>query len=81
MEDGRSAFQILTGTPTGKRPLGRPRCRWEDKIRVHLKDIKCRLKARNSYYYRAQTLLSSRLHYKNLKIKMYKTIFPLVLCI
>ena len=30
MEEGRSAFKILTGTPTGKRPLGRPRLRWED---------------------------------------------------
>ena len=30
MEEGRSAFRILTGKPTGKRPLGRPRCRWED---------------------------------------------------
>ena len=27
-EDGRSAFKILTGKPTGKRPLGRPRRRW-----------------------------------------------------
>ena len=30
MEEGRSAFKILTGKPTGKRPLGRPRRRWED---------------------------------------------------
>ena len=30
-EEGRSAFKILTGKPTGKRPLGRPRC--EDNIR------------------------------------------------
>ena len=29
MEEGRSAFRILTGKPTGKRPLGRPRRRWE----------------------------------------------------
>ena len=29
MEDGRSAFKILTGKPTGKRPPGRPRRRWE----------------------------------------------------
>jgi hypothetical protein len=27
MEEGRSAFKILAGQPTGKRPLGRPRCR------------------------------------------------------
>ena len=29
MEEGRSAFKILTGNATGKRPLGRPRRRWE----------------------------------------------------
>ena len=32
MEEGRIAFKILTGKPTGKRPLGRPRCRWEDNV-------------------------------------------------
>ena len=30
--------RILTGTPTGKRPLGRPRRRWEDNIRIDLKE-------------------------------------------
>ena len=39
MEEGRSAFKILTGKPTGKRPLGRPRCKWEDKIRKDLEEI------------------------------------------
>jgi hypothetical protein len=39
MEEGRSAFTILTGTPTGKRPSGRPRRRWEDNIRIDLKEI------------------------------------------
>ena len=34
MEEGRSAFKILTGKPTGKRPLERPRRRWEDNIRM-----------------------------------------------
>ena len=34
-----SAFKILTGTPAGKRLLGGPRCRWEDKIRMDLKEI------------------------------------------
>ena len=36
LQEGRSAFKILTGKPTGKRPLGIPRLRWED-IRVDLK--------------------------------------------
>ena len=41
VEEGRSAFKILTGRPipTRKRPLGRPRRRWEDNIRVDLKEI------------------------------------------
>ena len=39
MEEGRSAFKILTGKPTGKRPLVRPRRRWEDNIRMDLKEI------------------------------------------
>ena len=38
MEEGRSAFKILTGKPTGKRPLGRPRRRWEDNIRMDLEE-------------------------------------------
>ena len=39
MEEGRSAFKIITGKPTGKRPLGRPRGRWEDNIRMDLEEI------------------------------------------
>ena len=37
MDEGRNASKILTGTTTGKRPLGRPRLRWEDNIRIDLK--------------------------------------------
>ena len=39
MKDGRSAFKILTGTPTGNNPLGSLRRRWEDNIRMYLKVI------------------------------------------
>ena len=39
MEEGRSAFKILTGKPTGKRPLGRLKRRWEDNIRMNLLEI------------------------------------------
>ena len=31
-KEGRGAFKMLTGKPTGKRPLGRPRRRWVDNI-------------------------------------------------
>ena len=39
MEEGRSDFKILTGKPTGKIPLGRPRRIWEDNIRMDLEEI------------------------------------------
>ena len=39
MEEGRSSFIILTGRPTGKRLLGRPRLRCEDNIRMYLEEI------------------------------------------
>ena len=39
MEEGRSAFKILTGKPTGKIHSGRPRRRWEDNIRMDLEEI------------------------------------------
>ena len=39
MEEGSSAFKILTVILTGKRPLGRRRRRWEDNIRINLQEI------------------------------------------
>ena len=39
MEEGRSSFKILTGKPTGKRPLERPRRRRENNIRMDLEEI------------------------------------------
>ena len=39
MEEGRSAFHILTGKPTGKISLGRPMRRWEDNIRIDIEEI------------------------------------------
>ena len=38
MDRGRSPFKILTGKPTGRRPLGRPRRRWEDSNKMDLKE-------------------------------------------
>ena len=38
MEESRDAFKILTGTPTGKRPLGRPRRIREDNNRMDLEE-------------------------------------------
>jgi hypothetical protein len=39
MEEGSSAFKILKGTSAGKKPLGRPKHRWEDNIKMYLKEI------------------------------------------
>ena len=38
IEKGRSVFKILTGIPAGNIPLGRPRRRWEENIRMDLKE-------------------------------------------
>jgi hypothetical protein len=35
----RSAYNILVGKPEGKGPLGRPRCRWVDNIKIDLREI------------------------------------------
>jgi hypothetical protein len=39
MEEVRAAYNILVGRPEGRRPLGRPRQRWEDNIRMDLREI------------------------------------------
>jgi hypothetical protein len=38
-EEKRYAYRILVGQPEGKRPLGRPRCRWVDTIKMYLREI------------------------------------------
>jgi hypothetical protein len=35
--EGRGVYRVLVGRPKGKRPLGRPRCRWEDNIKLDLR--------------------------------------------
>jgi hypothetical protein len=35
----RNAFWILVGKPERKRPQGRPRCRWEDSVKMGLREI------------------------------------------
>jgi hypothetical protein len=39
MEEVRGAYNILVGTPEGRRPLGRRRRRWEDNIKMNLREI------------------------------------------
>jgi len=41
MGDGRGVYRVLVGKPKGKRPLGRPRCRSEDNIKMDLQEVGC----------------------------------------
>jgi hypothetical protein len=41
MEEESNVYRVLKGKPEGKRPLGRPRCRWEDGIRMDFREIGC----------------------------------------
>jgi hypothetical protein len=34
-------YSVLVGKPEGKRPLGRPRRRWEDNVRIYLQEVGC----------------------------------------
>jgi hypothetical protein len=39
MGEGRGVHRVLVGKPKGKRPLGRPRHRWEDNIKMDLQEL------------------------------------------
>ena len=39
MEEGRDVYKVLVWKPEGKRPLGRPRRRWEDNIKMYLEEV------------------------------------------
>ena len=39
MDEDRGAYRVLVGKPDGKRPLGRPRRRWLDNIRMDLQEV------------------------------------------
>jgi hypothetical protein len=40
MREKRNAYRLLVGKPDGKRPIGRPRCRWVDNIRMDLLEFR-----------------------------------------
>ena len=40
MGEGRDVHRVLVGKPEGKRPLGRPRRRWEDNIKINLQEVR-----------------------------------------
>ena len=41
MEQFRNPYKVLVGKPESKRPLGRPRRRWEDNIKMDLREVGC----------------------------------------
>jgi hypothetical protein len=41
MGEGRAVYRVLVGKPERKTPLGRPRRRWEDNIKVDLQEVRC----------------------------------------
>jgi hypothetical protein len=41
MVEGRGVYRVVVGKPEGRRPLGRPRRRWEDNIRMYLREVEC----------------------------------------
>ena len=68
MEEGRSAFKILTSKPTGNTPLGRARRRWEDNIKMDLEEIGINAgswvdSAQDRYYWRA--LVNAALNFRD----------------
>ena len=41
MEEGRGVHKVLVGKPEGNKPLGRPRHRWEDNIKMDPQEVGC----------------------------------------
>jgi len=41
MRERRGIYRVLVGKPEGKRPLGRPKYRWEDDIKMDLQEVGC----------------------------------------
>jgi hypothetical protein len=41
MGEKRGVYRVLVRKPEGKRPLGRPRRRWEDNIKMDLQEVGC----------------------------------------
>jgi len=41
MGERKGVYRVLVGKPEGKRPLGKPRCRWENNNKMHLQEVGC----------------------------------------
>jgi hypothetical protein len=61
MEEKRNAYMLLVGKPEGRIPLGRPRCMWEDNIKMGLREIGWGYMDRNDlaqYRYQCRALVN-----------------------
>jgi hypothetical protein len=43
MGEGRGVYRVFVGKPDGRRPMVRPRYRWEDNIKINLQEVGCRV--------------------------------------
>jgi hypothetical protein len=41
MTEERGVYRVLVGKPEGKKPLTRPKHRWEDNIKMHIQELEC----------------------------------------
>jgi len=41
MEESRGVYRVLVGNPEGKRPLGKPKRRWDDNIKMDVQEVGC----------------------------------------
>jgi len=41
MGEEKGVYRVLVGKPEGKRPLGRPRCRWVNNISMDIQEVEC----------------------------------------
>ena len=41
MEERRGVYRVLVGKPERKRPLGKPKCRWKDNIKMDIQEVLC----------------------------------------
>jgi len=49
MEERRGAYRVLVVKPEGMKPLGRPRCRWQDNIKMDLQEVDVGVWTRSSW--------------------------------
>jgi hypothetical protein len=62
-EESRGVYRVLVGKNEGKRPLGRPRRRWEDNIKTDVEEVECGVWTGSSWL-RIGTLVSAAVNHR-----------------